>query len=73
MSEFAVTLTQSIVFLLTLRVIAWDVVAGLIVGGVLAAPLGAVMVQRIPAKALMGIIGLLIITLSLRTMIMAWL
>ncbi|MBE2223446.1 MAG: sulfite exporter TauE/SafE family protein, partial [Anaerolineae bacterium] len=73
LSEFAVTLTQSIVFLLTLKVIAWNVVAGLIVGGVLAAPLGALMVRRVPAKALMGIIGVLIITLSLRTMILAWL
>ncbi len=73
LSEFAVTLTQSIVFLLTLKVIAWEVVGGLMVGGVLAAPLGAVMVQRIPAKALMGIIGVLIITLSLRTMMLAWL
>lgn len=71
LSEFAVTLSQSIVFFLTLGVVHWQVVLGLLLGGVLAAPLGAHMVRRVPARALMSFIGVLIIGLSLRTILLA--
>ena len=71
LSEFAVTLAQSIVFFLTLGVVHWQVVTGLLLGGVLAAPLGAHMVRRVPARALMSFIGVLIIGLSVRTILLA--
>lgn len=71
LSEFAVTLAQSIVFFLTLGMIHWQVVLGLLLGGVLAAPAGAYLVHRIPARALMSFIGVLIIGLSVRTIVLA--
>jgi uncharacterized protein len=72
LSEFSVTLAQSIVFFLTLGVIHWQVVLGLLLGGLLAAPMGAHIVRRVPARALMGAIGLLIIGLSVRTIVLAF-
>ena len=71
LSEFAVTLSQSVVFFLTLGMVHWQVVTGLLLGGVLAAPWGAYLVKRVPARALMSFIGVLIIGLSVRTIVLA--
>ncbi len=67
MSEFFVTLVEAITFLALLGTLQWPIVIGLIVGGLPAAPLAAVMSKRIPARTLMWIVGGLIIFLSLRT------
>ncbi len=70
-SEFFVTLTQSIVFVLSLSFLQyWQVVLGLIIGGVIAAPLGAQLTRRLPVKTLMIVVGILIILLSLRTILL---
>ncbi len=67
-SEFFVTLAQSIVFLITLGLSDWHMVAGLLIGGVIAAPLAAYLANKLPARALMIMVGLLICFLSLRTL-----
>lgn len=72
LSEFAVTLAQSITFLLTIGLTHWQVVAGLLLGGVIAAPFGAYVVRRLPARMLMSAIGVLIIFLSARTLLLLW-
>lgn len=64
LTEFLVTLTISITFVLA---IGWTEVAnavGLIIGGVLAAPLGAILVRRIPVRPLMVGVGIIIIATS---------
>lgn len=66
--EFFVTLTASVVFLLTLGMVNWTLVAGLALGGALAAPLGAYMVSRVRPKPFQVAVGLLVILLSLRTL-----
>jgi uncharacterized protein len=40
-SEFFVTLAQSIVFILTIGLSHWNVILGLLIGGVIAAPFAA--------------------------------
>lgn len=72
LTEFAVTLAESLTFALLLQGVAWNVVAGLLIGGVIAAPLGAYTTQKLPARALMGVLGLVIIGLSLRTIYLAF-
>ena len=67
LTEFAVTLAESLTFALLLQGVAWKVVAGLLVGGVIAAPLGAYATKKLPARALMGMVGLVITGLSVRT------
>jgi uncharacterized membrane protein YfcA len=73
-TEFFVTVAESIAFILTLRtalVEYWPTILGLLLGGMLAAPLAAVVCKRIPARALMGMVGVLITLLSIRTIFLA--
>ncbi|MCS6816019.1 MAG: sulfite exporter TauE/SafE family protein [Blastocatellia bacterium] len=67
LTEFFVTLAQAVTFLVVLRWVHWPVAIGLLIGGVLAAPLAAYMCRRLPARVLMGLVGVLILVLSLRT------
>ena len=70
LTEFAVTLAESATFALALGIIHWEVVGGLLVGGVVAAPFGAYFTKKIPVRTLMTVVGCLIIVLSLRTIIL---
>lgn len=67
--EFFVTLTASAVFLATLGLTNWRMIAGLALGGVIAAPLGAWMVHKVRPKPFQIAVGLLIIVLSVRTIL----
>ncbi len=70
-SEFFVTLTESIVFVITLSFGEyWQIILGLLIGGAIAAPLAARMTKKMPVKALMILVGSLIIVLSIRTILM---
>ncbi|MEJ2149001.1 MAG: sulfite exporter TauE/SafE family protein [Chloroflexota bacterium] len=69
-TEFFVTVAESVAFILTLRtglVEYWPTILGLLLGGVVAAPLAAVVCQKIPARTLTGMVGVLITLLSIRT------
>jgi hypothetical protein len=68
-SEFFVTLAEAVTFILTIGLTHWRVILGLLIGGVIAAPLGALLTKRIPAKMIMIIVGLLIIFLQVRLLI----
>ncbi|MDX9751380.1 MAG: sulfite exporter TauE/SafE family protein [Flavobacteriales bacterium] len=67
-AEFVVALVASIVFLPYVGLSTPLVVLGLILGGALAAPLGAFMVARVPHRAMMAVVGLLITGLSAYTL-----
>jgi uncharacterized protein len=71
-SEFFVTLAESVTFILTLSFLGyWHIILGLLIGGAIAAPLAARATQKLPVKALMLMVGLLIIGLSIRTIVLA--
>ena len=71
-SEFFVTLAESITFVLTLSFAEyWQIIVGLLVGGAIAAPVAARMTKALPLKALMIMVGVLIIVLSIRTIYLA--
>lgn len=71
LAEFFVTLAEAATFFVMLRVVEAEVIVGLLIGGVLAAPLAALVCKRLPAKILMWLVGILIMGLSLRTLILA--
>ena len=71
-SEFFVTVTESVVFILTIGLTHWKIIVGLLVGGVVAAPIGAFITKRLPTKAIMIIVGILIIGLQIRTLYQIW-
>lgn len=66
--EFFVTLTASIVFLMTIGTGHLDIVLGLALGGVVAAPLGAWLIRYVRPRVLMPFVGVLVICLSARTL-----
>lgn len=64
LTEFVVTLTISATFVVTLGWSDLGSAIGLILGGVLAAPVGALVVRRLPIRPLMIAVALIIITTS---------
>ncbi len=69
--EFFVALAASGVFAIFIGLTAWHVIGGLILGGLLAAPWGAMITNRINLKWAMMLVGFLIIILSARTLILS--
>lgn len=63
-AEFVVTLAISITFFLTLGLQHLEIVLGLLLGGVIAAPLAAVLVKRVPERAVLVAVGLLVLAIS---------
>ena len=70
-TEFFVTATISATFLGTIGIELWPVIAGLILGGALAAPVAAYAAYRIPDQPLMILVGSVIMLLSVRGLIQA--
>ncbi|OCB75692.1 ABC transporter permease [Flavobacterium piscis] len=67
-AEFAISFASGITFMLFGGIHGWQVIIGLILGGVIAAPLGAYLVNKIKRKPMMVAVGVLIILLSLKTL-----
>ncbi len=64
-AEFFVTVSISATFLLTLGLEEFSVaVVGLLVGGVIAAPLGAIVAKRIAADRMLVLVGIVLSTIS---------
>jgi uncharacterized membrane protein YfcA len=70
-AEFFVTLTISTTFFLTVGCSLWPIIAGPIIGGVIAAPFAAIATKHIPDKVLMLIVGRVVVLLSVRTILVA--
>jgi uncharacterized membrane protein YfcA len=71
LAEFFVTFTISATFVLTIGLELWPIIAGLIIGGVIAAPFAAYATKSIPPNALMILVGCVVVILSLRGIINA--
>jgi uncharacterized membrane protein YfcA len=74
-AEFFVTVAESITFFTVIGGLLfqhWEKIAGLMIGGVLAAPLAAWVCRKLPHKVLMILVGLLITGLSIRILYLAW-
>ncbi len=73
-AEFFVTVSVSITFLITLGLLKnWINVAGLMLGGVVAAPIGAILTRKLPTRWIMIGVGVLIVILSIRTLLLTFL
>jgi len=68
-TEFFVTAASAGIFTLFMGLQNVQVIAGLVIGGVVAAPFGALLVGKIKARTLMIMVGCLIILLSLRSLL----
>ncbi|WP_353195956.1 sulfite exporter TauE/SafE family protein [Parapedobacter defluvii] len=68
-AEFFVTYFTAGILIYFTGIHSWQIIIGLILGGSLAAPLGAYVTKHIPQKILFIVVGLLIIITSLYTII----
>ena len=65
LAEFFVTLASSLTFITLIGVTNLQIIFGLIFGGIIASPISAYLVNKIPIKILMILLGILIIIISL--------
>jgi uncharacterized membrane protein YfcA len=65
-AEFFIALTISATFLLSLQSEALtEAMIGLLIGGITAAPFGALVAKRVPARPLLGLVAVILIVTSL--------
>lgn len=69
LAKFIVATTSAITFLLLIGFHHWLIVAGVILGSMLAAPMSVMIGNRIPKRNGLIIVGVLVIALSLRTIL----
>jgi uncharacterized membrane protein YfcA len=70
-AKFFVAIVESLTLILLLKVPQWTIIAGLIAGGALAAPLAAWSCRRVPPRILTLLVGILVCALSIRTLVKA--
>ncbi|MBD3400975.1 MAG: TSUP family transporter [Candidatus Coatesbacteria bacterium] len=66
-AECFVALAQAVTFLLLIGIDYWEIIVGMLIGGVAAAPLAAWLTKKLKARPLMFIVGGLVVLMSLRT------
>ena len=64
LAEFFLTFVAAGVFSLLVDETPWATVAGLVLGGLFAAPLAALMTRRLPTRTLLVLVGLIIVAIS---------
>lgn len=70
-TEFFVTLASALTFFSMLGISHWQIIAGLIIGGMVAAPLAARLSGKLPVKTMFIAVGSLVIFWSLRILLKA--
>jgi len=70
-AEFFVTCAITVTFLFELGIELWPAILGLVVGGVVAAPIAALLTRRLPVRVLLATVGLVVALLGLRTLLRA--
>ncbi len=69
LAEFFIAIAGAGTFLIFAGVSGWQAIIGLVIGGIIASPLAALVVSKIKRKPLMLFVGLLIVVLSVRTLV----
>lgn len=69
LSEFFVTLASAMAFFAMIGITHWQVIVGLLIGGVVAAPIAARLAGKLPAKTMMIAVGVMVILWSVRVIL----
>lgn len=69
LAEFFVTLAASLTFFFSIGVSHWYVIAGLIIGGGIAAPFAAKLAGKLPQKTALLLVAFLVIVFSIRMLL----
>lgn len=63
-AKFILTVTAAVTFFLTLGIQHWNIILGLLIGGIITAPFSAMLTAKLPVKNMFIIIGTLVIIMS---------
>ncbi len=63
-AKFILTLTAAVTFFFTLGIQHWNIILGLLIGGIVTAPFSAMLTAKLPVKKMFLIIGSLVIIMS---------
>lgn len=69
LAEFFVSLASSLTFFATIGLSHLQIIAGLILGGIIAAPIAAHVTRKLPIKRMMILVGIVVILVSIRLLI----
>lgn len=72
-AEFAITLTVSLTFFLSIGIQHLEIVLGLLIGGAVAAPFAAYLVKHVSERTVLTIVGVVVLCISLYHIGQAWL
>ncbi|MDN3694003.1 sulfite exporter TauE/SafE family protein [Chryseobacterium tructae] len=63
-AKFILTITAATTFFLTLGIQHWNIILGLLIGGIITAPFSAMLTAKLPVKKMFIVIGVLVIVMS---------
>jgi uncharacterized membrane protein YfcA len=69
LAEFFVTLTSTFTFFIFLGITHWQEITGLVIGGVVAAPIAAYLTSKIPVRTGLIVVAIAIIIVSLKNLL----
>lgn len=72
LAEFFISFSSSLTFFATLGISYIQIIAGLVIGGALAAPLAAYFTHRLPLKKMMLVVGVVIVLVSIRLIVISF-
>ncbi|MDR6547914.1 siroheme synthase-like protein [Chryseobacterium rhizosphaerae] len=68
-AKFLLTVTSAVTFIFTIGIHHWNIVLGLLLGGVFTAPFSAMLTSKLPTKKMFAVVGVVVIAMSLITII----
>ena len=66
-AKFLLTVTSAVTFIFTIGIHHWNIVLGLLLGGVFTAPFSAMLTSKLPTKKMFAVVGIVVIIMSLVT------
>ncbi|MFT3681397.1 MAG: sulfite exporter TauE/SafE family protein [Ferruginibacter sp.] len=66
-AKFILTVASAVTFIFTVGIHHWNIVAGLLIGGIVTAPFSAMLTAKLPTKKMFVVVGIVVITMSLIT------
>lgn len=66
-AKFILTVASAITFIFTVGIQHWNMVAGLLLGGVITAPFSAMLTAKLPVKKMFVVVGMVVIIMSIIT------
>lgn len=66
-AKFILTVASAVTFIFTVGIHHWNIVAGLLIGGIITAPFSAMLTSRLPVRKMFIAVGIVVIIMSLIT------